>query len=62
VVVLSTDTGRINQIRELGANAFIKKPGNCEILRERIMEMIYIDFTRDRELAEQTFLTALSSS
>lgn len=62
VVILSTDTGQIDRIRAIGANAFIKKPNNCELLRERIVEMIYLDFARDRYLAEQTFLTALSSS
>jgi CheY-like chemotaxis protein len=60
VVVLSTDISHIDRLREIGANAFIKKPSNCEILRERIMEMIYLDFSRDRDLASHTFLTALS--
>ena len=55
VVMLTTDTGKMKLIHELGAKAFIKKPSSGKILREKIEQMINLDFIGDSHIASQTF-------
>ncbi len=44
VVVLSSDTDKIDVVRNLGAKAFIKKPMDNERLREQLEQVIHSDF------------------
>jgi len=60
VVMLTTDTGKIDIVRKLGAKAFIKKPWDGKILKEKLQQMINLDFIADIHIANQTFQTALS--
>jgi CheY-like chemotaxis protein len=62
VVVLTTETGQIEITRELGAKAFIKKPGDIKMLREKIEQMINLDFIADSQVANQTFQHLFSAS
>lgn len=55
VVMLTTDTGNIQQVQQLGAKAFIKKPSDGKILRQKIEQMINLDFNADYKIASQTF-------
>jgi len=55
VVVMSTDTSRVDLMRALGARAFIKKIGDIDKLREQLNLFIHLDYVRDIEIALQTF-------
>lgn len=56
VIMLSTDTSKIEQIKKLGAKAFIKKVGDIEKLRDMITRFIHLDYIRDIDIADQTFI------
>lgn len=43
VVILSTDVVKSGRAQELGAKAFIKKPEDVDLLRERIEHIINLD-------------------
>ena len=55
VVILSTDTGKAEIVRELGAKAFIKKPCDIKILHEKLKQMINSDFIVDSLIGNQIF-------
>ncbi|HKR06829.1 MAG TPA: response regulator [Bacteroidia bacterium] len=55
VVMLTTDTGKMKLVHELGAKAFIKKPSDGKILHQKIEQMINLDFSADSHIASQTF-------
>lgn len=57
VIVLSTDNTKIEQVKKLGATAFIKKVGDIAKLREMITRIIHLDFDRDIDVANATFKT-----
>jgi CheY-like chemotaxis protein len=61
VVMLTTDTGRIELARKSGAKAFIKKPSDGKTLRGQLQQMISLDFIADCHIANQTFQTAVSA-
>ena len=58
VIILTTDGASIHLVQQLGAKAFINKPNNGKVLREKIEQMINLDFTLDRQIADETFQTA----
>ena len=60
VVILSTDTHKLELVRKLGAKAFIKKTSDYTVLLKRLEHVINLDFTVDISAANQTFQTALS--
>lgn len=43
VIILSTDTAKSAVVQELGAKAFIKKPADIDLLREKIEHIINLD-------------------
>ncbi len=43
VIILSTDVAKSGRAQELGAKAFIKKPEDVDLLRERIEHIINLD-------------------
>ncbi|MEP7168524.1 MAG: response regulator [Bacteroidota bacterium] len=53
VVMLTTDTGSMEVAHQMGAKAFIKKPSNGKILREKLEQMINLDFLADSQIANQ---------
>ncbi|MBC8110649.1 MAG: response regulator [Verrucomicrobia bacterium] len=55
VVVLTTSTGEMDFVRRVGAKAFIKKPSDCKILRDKLEQVIGLDFNVDNHVANQTF-------
>ena len=55
VIMLTTDTGNIQRVQQIGAKAFIKKPSDGKILRQKIEQMINLDFDADYKIANQTF-------
>lgn len=59
VVILSSAIEQIEIVRKLGAQAFIKKPNSIDTLRERVEELIHLDFAKDGHIATQTFHKAL---
>jgi len=61
VVMLTTDTEKMELVQKLGAKAFIKKPSNGKILREKIEQMINLDFIVESRIASQTFHRTLAS-
>lgn len=60
VVFLSSDTEKMDIIRQLGASAFIKKPSDGRYLREHIEKLIYLDYKTDLFAANFTFKNTLS--
>jgi CheY-like chemotaxis protein len=60
VVILSSDTGQIELIRELGAIAFIAKPDDSLLLKKQIEVVINLDFRADIKIAAATFQNAVS--
>jgi len=61
VVMLTSDTGKIELARQFGAKAFINKSVSGKILREQVEQMINLDFIADSFIANQTFQTASSA-
>jgi CheY-like chemotaxis protein len=55
VVVLSTATREIEFVRQIGAKAFINKPSDGKTLRDKLEQMIDLDFSVDNLVANQTF-------
>jgi CheY-like chemotaxis protein len=58
VVMFSTDIGKMDMARSLGAKGFINKHVNGDTLRLQIEQMITLDFVNDSTIAGQTFKTA----
>ena len=56
--MLTTDSGSIQLVRQIGAKAFIKKPSDGNVLRQKIEQMLNIDFVLDTQIANQTFQQA----
>ena len=46
IIIISTSTQQVAIAQSLGAKAFIKKPNNVEILRNRLEEIINLDFNK----------------
>ena len=62
VVMLTTDCGKMSLIQKLGVKAFIEKSSNQKILRQKIEQMINIDFNEESLIANQSFSYRLSPS
>jgi hypothetical protein len=45
--MLSSDTDKMQRVQQIGAKAFIKKPSEGKILRQKIAEMINLDFAQN---------------
>ena len=60
VIMLSSDTGKAELARELGARAFIEKPCDYRLLPEHIEQVINLDFMADSPFADQTLQTRAS--
>ncbi len=56
VVILSSDKTQVNVIRNLGASAFLAKPASFKVLKEKVEEIVNLDFDTDKHIAAQTFL------
>jgi CheY-like chemotaxis protein len=61
VVMLSTATEQAEQVKKIGAKAFIRKAGDCKLLREQLEQLIHLDFVADSDVANQTFQTVLTA-
>lgn len=61
VVILSTDKGKAELARILGAKAFIEKPSNGKILREQLEQHINLNFIIESNIVNQPFQMALSA-
>ncbi|HLP19170.1 MAG TPA: response regulator [Chitinophagales bacterium] len=59
VIMLSTSTLEVEETRALGARAFIRKPCNGDLLKEKLELMINQDFSKDNPTANQTFESCL---
>jgi CheY-like chemotaxis protein len=55
IVAMSNELSRINKIKEVGARAFIKKPGTIATLADLVERMVHLDYTKDADIANQTF-------
>jgi CheY-like chemotaxis protein len=55
VVVLSTDIGKTALALKIGAKAFIKKPGDSQILRDQMEWTINLYFVDDSDVSGQVF-------
>jgi CheY-like chemotaxis protein len=55
VVVLSTDTTRLDMLRNLGAKAFIRKTVDLDKLKEQVDMLIQLNYEKDKEIADRTF-------
>src|SRR5690349_16462029 len=53
VVMLSTDTGKAQLTRALGAKAFIKKPCDGKLLLQKIEQMINLDLDANYTVANE---------
>lgn len=58
VVILTTDTARLEQMHSLGAKAFIKKTFDGKALRSQLEQMIGMDLSNNNQAANQTFQAA----
>lgn len=59
VIMLSSDTGKTELTRTLGAKAFIKKPSDSKRLQELLEQHINLNFIIDSNMVNQPFQTAL---
>jgi len=59
VVILSTDTKHVEVVRKLGAKAFIKKPSNTTSLRQKLEQVINLDFNSESYITNQSFHASL---
>ena len=55
VVILSSSAEDKEVAHTLGAKAFIKKPSDIRALKNKMEEIIKMDFIADNKIAEQTF-------
>ncbi len=60
VVILSTSAAQKEQAKNLGANAYIKKSSDYKSVRDKLKQMIDLDFITDSFIARQTFTAELS--
>lgn len=58
VIVLSTDATKSDIMQQLGAKAFIKKPEDVDLLRERIKHIINLDAWQPGNETTQTVFLA----
>ena len=59
VVVLSSDISEVQNVRDIGARAFIRKPEDYQTLRLHLEHVLNIDFETQGHIADQTFITAV---
>lgn len=59
VVFLSSDTRRVDTVKKLGANGFIKKPDDTALLKEQIEKLVTLCFITDANIASATFITLI---
>jgi CheY-like chemotaxis protein len=60
LVVLSTDTSRINTLEQMGVRVFIEKPSDLSILKKLIEHVLGMDFSINRDLPKPDLKTIFS--
>lgn len=59
VIVLSTTVSQVQKVRDLGAQGYIKKPADIDILKMKIEELINADCSMIAKISERTFNEAI---
>jgi CheY-like chemotaxis protein len=60
VVVLSSDTSKIELLSKMGVKAFIEKPVDCRLLQRLVQQVLGMNFTSGRNPMDQDFQGILS--